>query len=382
MSVPENNTALILMGGGARAAYQVGVLKAVNDIIPPQSNPFPILVGTSAGAINAVSLASNSHDFQYAVENLNALWKHLDIDHVFRTGKRNLWGAVYRIARSFFHEGIDYHRPLSLLDNSPLNGYLTHHLHFPDIQKNIDRRVLKAISVSALGYNTGNTVSFFQGDGTLNEWKNVRHVGQRTEIGMEHLLASSAIPWVFPTVRINHEYFGDGAMRQLSPINPALQLGAEKVFVIGVSGNRGTGQRWQRKLPKYPPSLAQVAGQMLSSVFIDSLESNLEYLEHINNLIDQMPKTKNQAETNPYKKIQTLVISPSKAIDKIAGRHVRYMPKSLRLFLRSSGATARRGGSAITSYLLFSPSFIDELIELGYQDAMWEKEAIYDFFDE
>ncbi len=380
MTILENNTALVLSGGGARAAYQVGVLRALKDILPPQTNPFPIIAGTSAGAINAVSLASNSDDFQHAVSLLEKLWGDLHIENVFRTGWRDLSGGVYRIARSFFHEGVDYHRPLSLLDNSPLNSFLKQNINFPGIQANIDHGILKAISVAALGYSSSNSVNFFQGEEGLSEWSRFRRLGVSTTIGMEHLLASSAIPWVFPTVRIDREYFGDGAMRQLAPISPALHLGADKVFIIGVSGNRAVDLRRRRTPARHPPSMAQMAGQMLNSAFIDSLEADIEHLERVNTLIDLVPEKVREEQQVPLRPIKTLIISPSKEMDKIAGRHIRYLPKSLRFFLRSSGASARRGGSAIASYLLFSPSFTNELIDLGYQDAMWEKEAIKEFF--
>lgn len=380
MHAIHNNTALVLSGGGARAAYQVGVLLAVKDLLPPQSNPFSIVSGTSAGAINAVALASRSDDFQAGVEELNQLWQQLTIEHVFRTEWRDLVGGLYRFGRSFFHEGVDFHRPLSLLDNSPLNAFLKTNIRFSEIQKNIDRGVLKAVSVTALGYSSSDSVSFFQGEETLKEWVRFRRVGRATTLGMEHLLASSAIPWIFPTVRIGNEYFGDGAMRQLAPISPALHLGADKVFIIGVSGNRQAQVRRHHPVSRHPPSMAQMSGHLLNSAFIDSLEADIEHLEHINSLITNVPQESWEAlELRP---VTSLIISPSKAIDKIAGRSIRYLPKSLRFFMRSSGATARRGGSALSSYLLFAAPFIKELVELGYQDAMWEREAIEAFFME
>jgi NTE family protein len=382
MSIINNNTGLILSGGGARAAYQVGVLLAVKDILPPQNNPFTIIAGTSAGAINAVSLASTSEDFQQGVEHLQRLWNQLTLDHVFRTGWSDLSGGLYRMLRSFFREGVDYHRPLSLLDNSPLNYFLKQNIDFSGIQKNIDRGILKAVSVAALGYSSSKSVNFFQAEDGLNEWRRARRTGVKATLGMEHLLASSAIPWVFPTVRIDNEYFGDGAMRQLAPISPALHLGADKVFIIGVSGNRSARNSHYQRIIKYAPSMAQMAGQMLNSSFIDSLESDVEHLEQINDLVDLIPESVRKKNKLLVRSIKTLVISPSKDIDKIAGRHIRYLPKSLRFFLRSSGVSARRGGTALASYLLFVPTFTSELIDLGYQDAMWEKDSIKAFFEE
>ena len=275
---------------------------------------------------------------------------------------------------------MDYHRPLSLLDNSPLNNFLKDNISFPLIQKNIDRGILKAVSVATLSYASSNSVNFFQGEEGLTEWRGSRRLGISTTIGMEHLLASSAIPGVFPTVRIGRQYYGDGAMRQLSPISPALHLGADKVFIIGVSGNRAKRAKPRRVVARHPPSMAQMAGQMLNSAFIDSFEADIEHLEKINELINLVPEEVRLAKALSLKSIQSLIISPSKEIDKIAGRHIRYLPNTLRLFLRAFGATAKGGGSAITSYLLFTPSFTRELVDLGYQDAMWERDAIKAFF--
>jgi NTE family protein len=374
----SNNNALILSGGGARAAYQVGVLLAVKELLPPQSNPFSIISGTSAGAINAISLASTCEDFHASVDNLSRLWGDLGVDHVFRTQWLDLVSGVYRFGRSFFHEGVDFHRPLSLLDNSPLNAFLKANIDFPGVQRNIDRGILKAVSVAALGYSSGKSVNFYQGHESLQEWERFRRIGVSTNIGMEHLLASSAIPWVFPTVRIGQEYYGDGAMRQLAPISPALHLGAERIFIIGVSGNRQVPVKVSKLPSRHPPSMAQMAGHLLNSAFVDNLEADIERLERINSLLGTEQYDTEEGEV--LRPVKTLVISPSKAIDKIAGRNVRYLPKSMRFFMRSSGATARRGGSVISSYLLFVKPFINELMELGYQDAMWEKDTIQQFF--
>ena len=377
------DSALILSGGGARAAYQIGVLKALKDILPSAGNPFDTYVGTSAGAINAVSLAAQASDFESSVQQLMKLWSDLSPEQVFRTGSQDLLGGIFRIVRSFFHEGVDYHRPLSLLDNSPLNKFLKDHIRFSNIRKNIQSGHLKAVSVTALGYTSTNSVYFYQGRENLEQWRQARRVGIKAEIGVEHLLASTAIPWVFPTVRIGREFFGDGAIRQLAPISPAICLNSEKVFVVGVSGNRAAvAKRSHRPIyARYPPSMGQMAGNMLNSAFVDSLDSDIEHLETINQLVDMIPEEAREHSELPLRVVDSLVISPSKEIDKIAGRHIRYMPKQVRFFLRSSGVSAKMGGSALGSYLLFIPSFIEELIDLGYQDAMWEKESILEFFE-
>lgn len=377
--------ALILSGGGARAAYQVGVLRAVSDILPELHNPFPIICGTSAGAINAAALASHSGEFHQATHDLASTWTSLDIDQVFKTDLNSLLSGLAKVSWSFMNQGVGKGKPLALLDNSPLKALLADVIHFDNIQARIDKGDLKALCVTALGYNSGKSVNFFQGHSSLQGWRRYRRVGVQSKITLEHLMASSAIPIIFPTVRIGTEYYGDGAMRQMAPISSALHLGADRVFIIGVSGNRQEGP-WgvEKKLirPKHSPSIAQILGQMFNSVFIDSLEGDMERLERVNNLLDLVsdgvnPRTETTESLRP---VDTLIISPSKPLDKIAGRRVKSLPPTIRYFMRSSGATARGGGAAAASYLLFSHQYCDELMALGYQDAMWEKDAIINFF--
>jgi len=377
-------TALILSGGGARAAYQVGVLQAIHEILPPHiHNPFPIICGTSAGALNALALATHTGSFSEASENLNDIWRNIAIEKIFKTGWLPMMGGIGRIVASLFNQGAGKGKPIALLDNEPLREMLTEILNFSNIDKGISAGDLEAVCITAMGYSSGESVSFYQGHKDIVPWRRHRRVGVKTELTIDHLLASSAIPTIFPTVKIDREYYGDGAMRQLAPISPALHLGADRIFVIGVSGNRNPAQ-WEKKRPKpkHSPSMAQIMGHMFSSAFIDGLEGDIEHLDRVNKLlyhIDGNVKTDSGVVLRPVK---TLVISPSKELDKIAGRKIRYLPKSMRFFLRATGATAKGGGAAVASYLLFAKPFCDELIELGYNDAMWEKEAISDFFAE
>jgi NTE family protein len=374
--------ALILSGGGARAAYQVGVLAAVKDILPGLThNPFPIICGTSAGAINALALAAHTGSFPEAVDDLYSIWGNIAIERIFKTGWFELSKSLGRLTGSLFNQGVGLERPIALLDNEPLREFLTDAIPFANINKGIKAGNLEAVAVTATGYTSGESVSFFQGQPGLQGWRRHRRVGVASELTVDHLLASSAIPTIFPSVKINREYFGDGAVRQLAPISPALHLGASSVFVIGVSSNRNPGQWNKRKIrQRHSPSMAQIIGHMFNSAFIDSLEGDIEHLERINGLLARIESevyTDGGARLRP---IKTLVISPSKELDKIAGRKVRYLPRSMRFFMRATGATARGGGSAAASYLLFAKAFCDELMELGYQDAMWEKDAIQAFF--
>ncbi|TVZ39126.1 NTE family protein [Alteromonadaceae bacterium 2753L.S.0a.02] len=377
-----STNALILSGGGARAAYQVGVLRALAEILPKLHNPFPIICGTSAGAINAAALAAHPGEFKQAAEDLAESWVNLEIDNVFRSGWWALSAGGAKIFASLFNEGVGRKKPLALLDNAPLRDYLSATIPFENIARRIDAGDLEALCITALGYQSGESVSFFQGNPVLRGWRRFRRVGTPATITVEHLMASSAIPTVFPTVPLSQEYFGDGAMRQMAPISSALHLGADRVFIIGVSSNRNPAHWGNRKKmrPKHSPSLAQIVGQMFNSAFIDALEGDIEHLERVNYLLDLLDD-KRCEKTEHLRPVDTLIISPTKELDKIAGRKIRKLPKSLRFFMRAIGATARGGGSAAASYLLFCHEYVHELMELGYQDAMWERTAIEDFFE-
>ncbi|MBU2884772.1 patatin-like phospholipase family protein [Gilvimarinus agarilyticus] len=377
----SSKTALILSGGGARAAYQVGVLQALADILPEGvDNPFPVICGTSAGAINAVALASHPGNFREAIADLAAIWHELSINQVYRHGWADMLKGLSRIGFSLFNEGVGRHRPLSLLDNTPLWELLGSKIHFANIGHNIAANKLHAVSITAMGYTSGQSVSFFQGRPELEAWQRFRRAGVPTDLRLEHLLASSAIPTIFPTVRINREYFGDGALRQLAPMSPALHLGADALFVIGVSGNRNP-KHWGKRVPvRHSPSMAQIVGHLLNSAFIDALENDIEHMERLNTLLEVIPPEVRQAQGIELRPVRNLVVSPSKAVDVIAGRKIRYLPRSVRFFLRAIGATAKGGGATAASYLSFSGPFISELIELGYQDTMWESARMREFF--
>lgn len=373
---------MILSGGGARAAYQVGVLTALNELLPDDThNPFPIICGTSAGAINALALATHTGHFYEAVEDLNNLWSELTTEHVFRTDLKALLSGVGRLILSLFNQGVARSKSIALLDNQPLREFLGQHIDFRQLQKGIDSGDLKGVAISAMNYTSGESVNFFQAESSIDEWQRHRRIGLRSELSLEHLMASSAIPGIFPAAKLGDHYFGDGALRQLAPISPALHMGADRVFVIGVSNNRNPVQ-WNKRLmsAKHSPSIAQVLGHLFSSAFIDSLEGDVEHLERVNELLSRIPPEDRIYDGYQLRPVETLVISPSKPVDKIAGRCVRYMPKSIRFFMRSAGGSAKGGGSTTSSYLLFEKPFIDELFDLGYQDTMWEKDKVLDFF--
>lgn len=374
-------TALILSGGGARAAYQVGVLQALAEVLPDDcENPFPIICGTSAGAINALAIASHPGNFKAAVNALAYMWQNLDIGQVYLHGWGDIVKGISYLGLSLFNEGMGRRRPLSLLDNAPLWNLLGSKINFENLTHSIDTGKLLAVSVSAMGYTSGHSVSFFQGNPALQGWSRYRRSGVPTQLRLEHLLASSAIPTIFPAVRINREYFGDGALRQLAPISPALHLGADALFVVGVSGNRSAPKANRRVPHRHSPSMGQIIGHLFNSAFVDALEGDLEHMQRMNELLQLIPDDVRMKEGIVLRAVNNMVISPSYPIDGIAGRNVRYLPKSLRFFLRAIGATAKGGGATAASYLLFSNEFITELMALGREDTLAEAENIRAFF--
>ena len=366
----------MLTGGGARAAYQVGVLKAVRDILGgPVKNPFPILCGTSAGAINAAALAVFADDFTRAVGNLLEVWERMRCNLVYRTDFASISGTGLRWLAALML--LRRKNPVSLLDNTPLRGTLEKLLPFERIQQNIDAGSVYAVSITASGYTSGQSVSFFQGVPELEGWERQQRIGAAVPLKLEYLLASSALPFIFPAVKVHREYFGDGSMRQIAPVSPALHLGADRVLVVGTG--RQTADLARARSNIYP-SLAQIAGHALNSIFLDSLMVDIERLQRINRTLTAIPQeliTQRKIDLRPVK---VLFISPSHPIERIAARFVHELPPMVRFVLRPTGAM-NRAGSNLASYLLFEETFCRALIDLGYQDTTARAAELRAFFE-
>ena len=377
MAEGKSRAGLIMTGGGARAAYQVGVLRALAEFLPEDTRtPFPIICGTSAGAINAAVLAVDAGDFRRGVRRLMTVWKNFRVHHVYRADP---WGAFSNSARwvgAVLTGGMFSRRPVSLLDNSPLAALLGAHLDFGAIQRSIEAGDLAAFSITCSGYTSGQSVSFFQGAPGLQPWQRARRIGVHMPISLDHLMASSALPFIFPPVHINREYFGDGSMRQIAPVSPALHLGADRLLVIGVG--RQLQPITDRVKVSTHPSLAQIAGHALNSIFLDSLEVDLERLQRINRTIEMIPADVLERTNYPLHRVDFRVISPSEELEKIALVHAGELPRTIRLLLSTVGAM-RRSGANLLSYLLFERSYCRALIQLGYKDTMERKDELLAF---
>lgn len=375
---PIPNTALVLTGGGARAAYQVGVLLAVAKLSNNRrQNPFPILCGTSAGAINAASIACLADNFGKAVSVLASFWRNMHAGDIYRADPLGIGLSGARWLSTLTMGWLLRNPPRSLLDNAPLRELLSRHLDFSGIERSIANGALHALSISASGYESGDNINFFQGNPEAQPWRRVQRIGIRAEIGVDHLLASSAIPFIFPATKIHREYFGDGSMRQLAPISPAIHLGAERVLIVG-AGRKNEHQ--ERRRVDGHPSLAQIAGHALSSIFLDSLAVDIERMQRINRTLSAIPPEARKTSDIPLRPIRTLIISPSERLERIATEHTNALPWAMKMMLGGIGGMNRRNGT-LTSYLLFEKPYTRALIDLGYADTMARSQEVGDFLD-
>ena len=373
-----STTALILPGGGARAAYQAGVLSGIADWYGDSEAavPFPVIAGTSAGAMNAAFLAANMPRFGGAAERLVALWSQLEVDQVYRPEYRKVFGVILHWAWSLLSGGLGESNPRSLLDNSPLRELLADNIDFKAIAQNIDTGLLRGIAVTVAGYTTERSLSYFQAAAGVQSWWRQRREGRPTEINLDHVMASLGLPIVFPAVKISGEWCGDGSTRQFAPLSPAIHLGAKRILIIDTQ--YPAPQKSQSHDGAYP-SLSRVMGYLFDTVFSDSLYADLERAQRINHTLDYVTQETGHSPVglglNP---IETMVIAPSRRPVEIASRHVARLPKAMRWILRALGGEAE-GGDQLLSYMLFQGAYCREMVALGRQDAHARRQEISRF---
>lgn len=377
---PDRRIGLVLPGGGARGAYQVGVLKAVAEILPRRTpNPFSVISGTSAGAISSAVLASQARVFRHAVADLERVWAHFRSHHVFRADAATMLRSSLHWAAALVFGGLGVGNPRSLLDNAPLRELLGRAINLHSIHESIECGYLDALAITAAGYDSARSVCFYQGREDLVPWDRVRRVGRRAEITLDHLMASIAVPMMFPPVMIQNEFFGDGAMRQATPLSPAVHLGAERLLVIGVRDE--VPEPVARSVtPVQPPSLGRIAGYVLDALFMDGLSQDLERLTRVNLILGNLPGRTLDTGVARLRYIDALIVLPSRDIREIAIRHVHEMPRPVQILMNGLGAL-NYGGRQLVSYLLFEQGYTRELIRLGYEDGLARREEIRDFME-
>jgi NTE family protein len=379
MGAEQIKRGLILPGGGARGAYQVGALLAVAELLPAAArNPFQVICGTSAGAINAAVLASRAHAFGDATAELAEVWRNFHAAQVYRTDALTMLRSSLHWLATLVVGGLGKRNPRSLLDCTPLRDMLARQINFGAIRRHIDEGDLDALAVTAAAYGEGRSVTFFEGRTDLTSWSRARRGGVPTQLSLEHVLASAAVPLVFPPVWIRGQWYGDGAVRQSAPLAAAVHLGAQRLLVLGVRDERPDPKPIETDQPPYP-GFGEIAGYLLDSLFLDSLYADLERLTRINQMLAQVPAgLPLKGAPARLRPIDTLLLVPSHDVREIAARHAGELPRTVRMLLRGTGA-ANKGGQQLLSYLLFESGFTRELLELGYNDAIARRSELETF---
>lgn len=363
--------ALYLAGGGARGAYQVGVLKAINHILQVKTLPFYMVTGVSVGSINAAILAECADDFNHGVQKLEELWGNISSQDVFYASNYALGKSLIVNASQLF---LKQRQQGFFLDSTPLKELIHKTVQFEKIDKHIADKTIEVVEVISHCYDTQQTVSFYQYHAAFFEdWAYPRHISQRVSLKPEHILASSALPLFFPSVCIDNIHYGDGSVGLVAPLRGGIRFQVEKILILGT-----------RSLPTFKNieeqrqniSLAHILGSMLNGIFLDNLDRDIEMVNRMNDIARLLSLWKKRY--SPWRPIQTLHLRPSIDVSSIAQAQYHTMPGLLQFMLNILGAKSRSGD--LLSFLLFEKAFARELMRLGYDDTMAVKEDIETFF--
>lgn len=371
-------TALLLTGGGASAAYQVGVLKAISKFLPRNHGiPFPIISGTSAGAINATTIACYASCYHLGIRRLEYIWNNIHTHQIYDSVGPKVFGHIIKGLLGSFQAGYAPKKPMSLLNNEPLRRLLTQVVDFKRIDGNISSGYLSSIAITAASYSSGDSISFYQADKSITPWQRSKRRGIQTQLHTEHLMASSAIPFIFPSVKIGKGHFGDGSISQLSPLSTPIHLGAEKIFIVGVEQPQ---QQIHHAVDfQQAPSTANITGHLMDTVFTEALNSDLERMNRVNNTVKLIDEQTRKTHSS-LKNVDSFVVNPSQNFHVVADDHYEELTWSLRLLLRMLGA--KKGAeTSLTSYIMFERNYCRKLIQIGFNDAMEQEQSIREFLN-
>lgn len=364
---------LVLPGGGARGAYQVGVLQAVAELLGPGCAPFQVICGTSAGSVNTAVLASHAHDLTHGADRLAEFWSGLDCGRIYRTDPWTVVGSALRWFLALASGGVLPVSPRALLDNQPLRELLAGALRLEGIERSIASGHLRGAAVTASAYTRASAISFYQGAADVAPWRRTRRRGEPARLGVDHIMASVALPMIFPAQRLGNEFYGDGGMRMGAPLSPAIHLGADRILVIGTRDEQPDPEP---TTPAAYPTAGEIGGYLLDTVFMDTLNADLARLRRINRTLSLLDEP--QREESGLRPIDVLVIRPSRDLRTVTSEHAASMPGSVKLLLRTLGGWGRDWRMA--SYLLFESAYTRELIRLGREDGLREGRRVKDFF--
>ncbi len=372
MQSPKKMTSLILTGGGARGAYQVGVIQALMEITHQEGidNPFPILSGASAGAINAAYLAAHAGNMRSASKRLAQMWGNIHSDSVYDIGLGSILKIAVRMVLEVSTGGLLKTRQTrSLLDTTPLRELLTRVIPFKNIEWHVKRKNLHGLSIQAIDYSSGVNFTFFQGDAAIQPWIRSNRKGIRSDITVDHVLASTAIPILFPPIQVGHSYFGDGNLRNYTPLSPSIKMGADKILIIGVRKIKDMDELEIN----VKPTLGRMISVVLNAILLDNIDLDYERLSRVNHTIKKI----SDKESSQLKNVEAMIIQPSEDLAKIAAEEAHHLPKTIRYMIKGLGS--RKEASDLISNILFEPSYTQRIMLLGYSDAMRIKDEIIEF---